>query len=262
MKARSVVYLLALGMSLSSCSNLRNSIPLEIDLFLGTQFSTQMDQFPMGGGVILDSVKYKSSYDHLNRIKNEVLNSPHIQFKDAMPWRLRIVHNDSVLNAFCIAGGHIYFYTGIIKFLDSDSQLAGVMAHEIAHAERRHTTLRIFKEYGLALAISVLVGTDLGWLSGVFKDLLGLGFSRVDESEADRFAVLYLRSTSYDPAGVAGFFQKMLDSNKDADIPEFVSTHPSPENRIKDIYTMLKSEGIRRMDSYPNNIARLKASLP
>ena len=66
---------------------------------------------------------------------------------------LRIIHDDSTLNAFCTPGGYIYIYTGILKFLDSEDEFAGVLGHEIAHADLRHSTRQMTKQYGVQILL-------------------------------------------------------------------------------------------------------------
>ena len=79
-----------------------------------------------------------------------------VDFKDEFDWRLRIIHDDSTLNAFCTPGGYIYIYTGILKFLDSEDEFAGVLAHEIGHADMRHSTRQMTKLFGVQLLLDVL----------------------------------------------------------------------------------------------------------
>jgi predicted Zn-dependent protease len=225
-----------------SCNKIVEYIPIEVDKTLGEQFSNQMNLNPMGGE-ILDPTKNKEAYAYIQKIRDNILNSDDIKYKKDFKWELRIIKDDSTLNAFCIAGGYIYVYTGLIKFLDSEAELAGVMAHEIAHAECRHTTMRMVSEYGISLIISIMAGGDMTFLVNIGKEILGLSFSRSDEAQADEMAVTYLYDTNYDPRAVGGFFKKMIVKQKDAKIPEFLSTHPSSENRVNDIENTWKKLG-------------------
>lgn len=163
------------------------------------------------------------------------MQSDKILHKNDFVWKLKIIDDDSTLNAFCVAGGYIYVYTGLIHFLDNEAQLAGVLAHEIAHAANRHTTSQMASQYGLTLAIGMFLGTDASAIVEFGKNLLGLSFSREDEKEADACAVLYMSQTEYEPREVAGFFKKMISKNKDSPIPALFSTHPASANRVQDI---------------------------
>jgi predicted Zn-dependent protease len=110
------------------------------------------------------------------------------------------------------------------------------MAHEVAHADRRHSTENMTKAYGFSILLGVVLGNNASKLEEIAADLAqGLGalaFSRKHEYEADEYAVRYTSETKYHPKGVAGFFEKLESSSG---TPEFLSTHPSPDNRVESI---------------------------
>ena len=158
---------------------------------------------------------------------------------------------DENIQAFCTPDGYIYVYTGLIKDLDSEDQLAGVMGHEIAHADNRHSMQQVVQLYGIqALAgIGAQVatknsgaGTQKAALTAaqVASALVGLKFSRAHETDADNSSVRYLCNTDYNAAGSAGFFEKI---SKEATPPEWLSTHPNPANRVQNIYSASKQAG-------------------
>lgn len=246
---------------LAGCSKITELVPLEIDKTIGKQFSEQVESLPRQGE-ILDKSTNKEIYSYLEKIKLNILNSGKVKYKDQFQWQLKIIRNDSVLNAFCIAGGYIYVYTGLIKFLDNEAELAGVLAHEIAHADKRHTTIRMVSEYGIGTIIALAMGGDVSFLVNIGRQLLGLSFSRNDEMDADETAITYLTATDYDPRGIAGFFKKMNEKGKSATIPEFLSTHPSSENRIEEINSYWKKLGAKKGKFYPELYADAKTSLP
>jgi beta-barrel assembly-enhancing protease len=226
------------------------------DVELGQRFVqgvyADQGQFP-----ILDSTDYPYAYQRLALITNKILASGHIQHKDDFAWKIHIIHNDSVLNAFCTPGGYIFIYTGLIRFLQSEDQLAGVMGHEIAHADLRHSTEQLTKSLGLNLVTQLLVG-DASVLTNMADHLLQLGFSRADESEADRKSVEYLYDTDYDPRGVAYFFQRM---QQDQGLT-FLSTHPAPDNRVKNIMAHWKQLGAQSGKKFSKEYSKLIDSLP
>ena len=159
------------------------------------------------------------------------MNSGKVDLKDEFAWRLRVIHDDSTLNAFCTPGGYIYIYTGILKFLDSEDQLAGVLGHEIAHADMRHSTRQMTTMFGFQILLDVLAG-DMAAIKQITGALVGLKFSRKHEEEADEKSVVYLCPTQYNADGGAGFFEK-IQALGGARQPEFLSTHPDPGNRIE-----------------------------
>ncbi len=186
-----------------------------------------------------------------NNIVNEILKSQYITTKDVFPYKVEIIAQDSVLNAFCTPGGYIYVYTGLLKYLDSEAGLAGVLAHEIGHAENRHATERMTKAYGAEFLLSLILGDNPSQISAVAANLFtGLAFlanSRADEDESDESAVKYLLSTKYYPGGVKFFFEKMRDDGligNSGKVETFLSTHPDPLERIKSTEDRLRARNI------------------
>jgi predicted Zn-dependent protease len=167
------------------------------------------------------------------------------------------------LNAFCTPGGYIYVYSGIIKYLDNEAEFAGVMGHEMAHAARRHSTQQMTKAYGLEILISVVLGENPNMIAQMAADIAAgvaeLAFSRADEYEADEYSVRYLYETTYDARGVAGFFEKI---NGSPHPPQFLSTHPNPENRIEKITEVWQSLGGKTGQEYVAEYQQFKNSLP
>jgi len=107
------------------------------------QFGMQLDSAILADPVsypILSENDYPEAYNHMYRIRDEILQSSKLRYASRFDWEVKIIHRDDILNAFAAPGGYIYFYTGLIHFLDDESQFAGVVAHEIAHADRRHST--------------------------------------------------------------------------------------------------------------------------
>jgi predicted Zn-dependent protease len=144
------------------------------------------------------------------------------------------------LNAFCMPGGKIAFYFGILQKLQlSDDEVATIMGHEVAHALREHARERMGKTVATRGAVelgSLLLG--LGNTGRTLADmggqLLTLKFSRDDETEADIVGMDLAARAGYDPGAGVTLWQKMLAANKGAP-PEFMSTHPAGDTRIKDI---------------------------
>jgi len=159
-------------------------------------------------------------------------------------WEVNLIGSRQI-NAFCMPGGKIAFYSGILSQLKlSDDEVAMVMGHEIAHALREHARERMAKSavtqgaawLGGALAASVL-GVDPRLTDGLARggaNLLTLEFSREDESEADLVGMELAARAGYNPRAGVTLWQKMDASGKDAP-PQWLSTHPSGKSRIADI---------------------------
>lgn len=219
---------------------------VEDDKKLGKQVNEEIASNPQEYPVIPES-QNRAAYNYLNAMKNEILNSGEVDYQDEFVWELKIIKDDDVLNAFATPGGYIYVYTGLIKYLDNADDLAGVLGHEIAHADRRHSIQQLEKQYGVSILLSIALGQDPSQLAQIVAQLAGTGavlkFSRGDESEADAYSVEYLADTKYACNGAASFFQKLESEGKSGGIPEFLSTHPSPSGRIQDINSKAKAMG-------------------
>lgn len=239
-----------------------NIFSVEDDIEFGKSVEAEIESNPQEFP-LLDKAQYPDAYMHIERIRDSVLNSGLLYYDDRFEWKVKIIHNDTMLNAFAAPGGYMYFYTGIIKFLDNEAQFAGVMAHEMAHADLRHSTSMLTKAYGVQLLLSIILGQANSQLADIVASLAyGLGelaYSRENEYQADEKAVEYLYKTSYDPRGIAGFFIKLDDAQHP---PQFLSTHPSPENRIEKIYEKWSELGSKEGNLYVDSYNAFKSSLP
>ncbi|MCX7979483.1 MAG: M48 family metalloprotease [Bacteroidia bacterium] len=237
-----------------------NLFTVEDDLSLGAQVMAEIESNPTEYP-ILDSAQYATAYAHLYRMRNTILATGQLQYADRFPWRIRIIHNDSVLNAFCAPGGYIYVYTGIIKFLHNEAQLIGVLGHEMAHADRRHTTQLLTQAYGVQTLLSLITGNDSSLLAQVISGLFTLSFSRDHERDADAHSVIYLCPTDYRADGAADFFEYILQSGLPRP-PEFLSTHPDPGERVQNIRQRAQQMGCSGTQTYDQRYAQLVAALP
>ncbi len=170
----------------------------------------------------------------------EIVKSPEFKKTSVYPYQMEIIQNDTMLNAFAVPGGYVYLYAGLIKYLDSEAALAGVIGHEIAHVERRHATQRITSAYGIQLILSIALGNNPSQVAEMVANLFGglalLSNSRANEDESDDYSIRYLKSTRFNPGSVKFFFEKLRDDGKVSrggqGIASFLSTHPDPIARI------------------------------
>lgn len=164
-------------------------------------------------------------------------------------WEVSLIGSQEV-NAFCMPGGKIAFYFGILQKLQlSDDEVAMIMGHEMAHALREHARERMGKTAATRVGIGALSAIfGLGDIGRTVADTAGqlaiLKFSREDESEADLVGMELAARGGYDPASGVTLWQKMMAANKGAP-PQFLSTHPASDTRIRDIQASLpKVEGL------------------
>lgn len=178
---------------------------------------------------------------YVQSIVKELLKSKAISKKKVFPYRVTVLDGDDTVNAFCTPGGYIYVYTGLLKFLENEASLAAVLAHEIAHAERRHARQRMLSQMGVQLIVMAILGsTDNVLLEAgarIAGNLSVLHNSRGDEMEADESAFEYLGATKYYRGGMSFFFDKISRERKGSKFGKklegLFSTHPIPEDRLR-----------------------------
>jgi predicted Zn-dependent protease len=236
-----------------------NVFSIEDDKKMGLDVDNEIASNPAEFPVLSES-QYATAYAHLRRITNEILNKATLKHRSDFVWQTKIIKNDTVLNAFCTPGGYIYVYTGLIKFLESEDQLAGVIGHEIAHADERHTTEAMTSAMGRDILLKLILG-DSSLIGQVTDGLLGLKYSRGHESESDIKSVEYLNPTEYDARGAARFFEKLIAAGSGGG-PQFLSTHPNPDNRVENILKHWESLGSKPGQTFNSRYTDFKNSLP
>jgi predicted Zn-dependent protease len=162
--------------------------------------------------------------------------------KDAPGWKWEVhVITSDQLNAWCMPGGKMAVYTGLIQQLKlSDDEIAAIMGHEIAHALREHGRERVSQQMATGIAVGIAsAALGIGQGGAQLADMVAqvtftLPNSRLHEQEADRIGVELAARAGYDPRAAVSVWQKMAKAS-DGGPPQFLSTHPSPESRIKDL---------------------------
>ena len=178
--------------------------------------------------------------EYFNRSK---LNDPTTNFD----WEYILIDNDKIRNAWCMPGGKIAVYTGILDVTKNNNGLAAVMGHEIAHAVAKHSVERASRGVLLNTGTQLIDIFSGGKLSQVNRatgmDTVGLlsqigimnPFNRQQESEADYLGMIFSSLSGYDIRETKKIWERMKEFNKGKEPPEFMSTHPSSEKRIKNI---------------------------
>ena len=245
------LWFLFLAVVIAACSAIQslNIFPVEQDVALGSEFALQLQNSPKDYPVYNNpNVK-----NYINqKIFQPILQSPDVLHKNIFKYNLEIIKNDTILNAFAVPGGPVYVYTGLLKYLDSEAALAGVLGHEIAHAERRHATNRMTKQMGIQMLSQLVLGQNPSQtamiVSNLFTGMTLLANSRADEDESDQVSMKYLQATKFYPGAVKFFFEKMRDDGKvekgGQGIAVFLSTHPDPIARIASADQRLKAAGL------------------
>ncbi len=165
-----------------------------------------------------------------------------------LDWKFYVIDNDEIPNAFCLANGHVFVYTGLFKYISNDAQLATVMAHEIAHAIAHHVAerLSVAQLTGLATAVANQAITQNGGeYTELFQAALGIGsqvgvmlpYSRMQESEADHIGLILMAMACYDPREAIAFWEKF--AKKGGEPIVYLSTHPTSRSRIEQLKRLM-----------------------
>lgn len=251
---------------LSNCSrnpddNSINIFSIEDDIKLGQQVKAEIAANP-SEYPLLSETQYPEAHNYLRGIVSKILAADKVFYKDKFAWETYIIQDDEVLNAFCVPGGYMYVYTGLIKYMESEDELAGVMGHEMAHADRRHSTDQMTKQYGIELMLGIVLGNNQGTLSTIASNMLLLKYGRDAEREADKYGVTYLCPTDYKADGFANFFDKLAaDGQNNGKIDAFFSTHPSPDERVKNIQDEKTTLGCLGSQTFDSEYANFKNNL-
>lgn len=241
-------------------------LEVDYDVELGRQSARAIledpEEYPL-----LSPEEYPEAYEHLQRIVREVLENEELQYGDLFVYdSVKIIHNDDVLNAFCAPGGFIYVYTGLIQYLDAEDHLAGVLGHEIAHAELRHSSLKLQKDFGKQALVDFVALTwpFLGDVvaAEILHELTSLSYSRRQEAESDGMSVRYLAESRYACDGTAGFFEKLLREGDGVRIPEVLSDHPDAESRVREVRQLAAELGCGTELSGSSEWQAFQTSLP
>ena len=214
-------------------------VPLSADKSLGDALARQLEK-----ELVLEGNSFRQK--RLNRIAKDLLpkKSPH-------QYRFSVV-TDSRINAFAAPGGHIYFFSGLIDHASSDEEIAAVVAHEIGHVEKRHSMQQLIRTLGLIYVVKIFVGTGFEELDMIeaISELSGLlmifNYSRAFEREADLFAAELLRERCHSIGGLIDFLKNYPNESIVSEKMNWLSTHPSNEERIQYLEDILAKERLSK----------------
>lgn len=230
----------------------RRQLHLMNDQQLMDMASAQYTQFLAQNKILPDSDPRAQRVSRVgNKIKDAVttfMDNKGLQKRIAgFQWEFHTVDDPKTINAWCMPGGKVCVYTGILPLCSTDDELAVVMGHEIAHAVARHGNERMSEQLAIS-GIGGLTGLTpqdstetVSIYQRVFMGSATLGllkFSRTHESEADKLGLVFMKIAGYDPEQAIPFWKKM-EAAGGSNIPEILSTHPSDATRIHDIEEFL-----------------------
>lgn len=160
-------------------------------------------------------------------------------------WEFNLIDDPKTVNAWCMPGGKVAFYTAILPICKDEDGVAVVMGHEVAHAIANHGRERmsqgLVEQFGLS-TLGAAMGQNPTATQQLLMQAIGMGsnlgmlkFSRSHESEADHIGLIFMSMAGYDPNTAPKFWQRMTEMSGGQQPPEFLSTHPSHETRVKDL---------------------------
>jgi metalloendopeptidase OMA1, mitochondrial len=194
---------------------------------------------------VVESSKISTDKALQDRVKRIGAKIAAVSGRSDFAWEFTVIQDDTP-NAFCLPGGKVFFYTGILKITENDDQIATVMGHEIAHALARHGAERLSMQSASNIGAQVLaVALDIpAEYQNLYSQAYGitsqvgliLPYSRKFEHEADQIGVYLMYKAGYNPAQALKFWENMARLSKSSQKPPaFLSTHPADEERIREI---------------------------
>ncbi len=213
---------------------------------------SEQEELMMGARVyreILKKERLSYNPEYVNAVRRVGMRIASVSGKPYYRWEFLVIDNDKEANAFCLPGGKVFVYTGMFPYTKDDNGLATVISHEVGHAIARHgaerMTLDLLARLG-AVGLSLALRNASPVAIRSFEQAYGLGaavglilpFSRRQELEADHIGLILMAKAGYDPRGALLLWQRLMKSDKPHP-PVFLSTHPSDQERIRQIRLLL-----------------------
>jgi len=171
--------------------------------------------------------------DYVNGVGQRIA---HVSDRKDLPFHFKVLDSKEI-NAFATPGGYIYVYSGLLKILDDEAELAGVLSHEISHVVARHGVKRLQQVLGVQVVLSIALGSSSQLSQDLVSTSIGIilqGYSRDNEFEADQFGTFYMEKAGYNPEGMAELLGKLdkLSDTKPTFFEKLSASHPPTKERI------------------------------
>ena len=212
-------------------------VPDETEIEIGAQVAEQIEAEQR----VHSSRRLQSYIEGIT----EALLPPALEDRPGIDYHVKVLDDPEQINAFAVLGGFLYIYSGLLLTAEDESEVAGVLAHEIGHIVGRHSANQLAARFGMDFLFQLILGEDLQLLGQVVSYLGSARFSRDDEREADSFGVRYAIAAGYDPRGLLRFFEKLqeLKGRRPSALEKLLSTHPPTDERIRRIEHLIDQHG-------------------
>jgi len=193
---------------------------------MGEQLSAMPEVYP-----ILDKAQNRCAYERIEVLFKTLLNTSIIHNRRTFNWQIHLIDNEELSNAFSLPGGHIFIYTGLLKFIETESELIAVLGNEIAYVDNEYTLQTLRAEHGNSVMSDLSLGKKTPSLSEMLIDLPYLGFDEATILQADSVSLALICPFQYD----ANSLEKFIEKAADAKIAWTISKKGNFENRIRKI---------------------------
>jgi predicted Zn-dependent protease len=237
----SVGLVVAAGCASANRALANKVLPVEQEEELGRQMEAELEKE-------LTFVQDPEVVGYVRAMGERIVAAAGDDIPQGIEFKFDVVQDDETVNAFAIPGGHIYIYTGLLRLVEDESELMGVVGHEVAHVTQRHIAQQLTAQYGLQTLAAIALGQNPGLLGQLVGAAVGQGamlkYSRDAEREADHVGIGYEAKAGWDPRGMIRFFAKMNElSGGDPGVLVLLQTHPASEERMKNAEERLADLG-------------------
>ncbi|MFM9267246.1 M48 family metalloprotease [Tychonema sp. BBK16] len=197
----------------------------------------------------------QSIQQYVDRVGGRVVNSSTAK-QAPYPFEFHLLRDAETVNAFALPGGQVFITAGLLRRLNSEAQLAAVLGHEAGHVVGRHGAEHLAKQQlgrSLVTAVGVATSDERGGgqqaavVAQAVNQVVSLRYGRSDEIESDRLGFQFMTEAGYDPKGIVEVMQILGSARKGEAAPEFLSSHPNPENRVEKLQALIT-------ENFPNGV--------
>lgn len=223
---RAIVLFTLLLILINGCDESLNIYTVEDDITLGQKLSERIDQSP--DYEVLNEFNFSDLYLYLYQVKEEILISPYLNFREKFSWELKIISDDNKIDAFSLPGGYLYIYSGMLKYIENVDQLAALMAHMIVHCDQRYDVNKLAQVYGYQQLMNIVENNvQSSDLDAILSDMENIPFNIDEEKIIDASTVELLTITRYSCASFIDLINRLETTNNN-----FLENHVDPKNRI------------------------------